>query len=380
MRKVILAFWKDTFKETFKNLSASVNELLGFLGKPWRKVNVVVMPDYFMDRIISLSFDSQEFCATVSGIVQHKGGSIDQVAQSDLTGGNAVNVASALLALGASVTPIVCTSILGLEQIRFHFKKCSIDLSHVKVFPEASMTTALEFKSENEKANVMLRNLGSLADFGPADLTEADYDVIEKADYVCLFNWAGTKKHGTALAERVFTRAKKGRCKTYLDTADPLPNKENIHELMEKVLAGGQVDILSVNENEAVTYASQLSSKVDENRGKVEFNELALLSAQVLAKHLNARIDLHTTTFAATITKERAFFVPAFKIEAFRATGAGDAWDAGNLIGDANGLPPEVRLCLANAVSACYLSDSEGVHPNRQRLIRFLENYRLSSG
>ena len=75
----------------------------------------------------------------------------------------------------------------------------------------------------------MLRDLGSLAEFGPSDLTEEDYEIIENADYVCLFNWAGTRKHGTALAEAVFRRAKsKGKCKTYFDTADPTPNKDKI--------------------------------------------------------------------------------------------------------------------------------------------------------
>jgi sugar/nucleoside kinase (ribokinase family) len=219
----------------------------------------------------------------------------------------------------------------------------------------------------------MLRDVGSLEDFGPADLTEADYKAVEGADYVCLFNWAGTKKHGTELAETVFRRAKKGKCKTYLDTADPIPNKEQIPELMQKVLKSAQVDILSVNENEAVTYASLLSSEVAEKRGKVEFNELALFSAQILAKNLKARIDLHTTTFSATVTKERAFFVPAFKVETLRATGAGDAWDAGNLLGDANELSHEARLTLANAVSACYLSDPEGAHPTRQKVAQFLQ-------
>jgi len=149
---------------------------------------------------------------------------------------------------------------------------------------------------------------------------------------------------------------------------------------MKKVLIGEEVDVLSVNENEAVTFASQLSSKIEENQGKVEFNELALLSAQILAKHLRARIDLHTTTFAATVTKERAFLVPAFKIKALRATGAGDAWDAGNLVGDANGLSTEARLTLANAVSACYLSNPVGVHPNRQELIKFLEQHNAPIG
>ena len=115
-----------------------------------------------------------------------------------------------------------------------------------------------------------------------------------------------------------------------------------------------------------------LANEVSEQKEKIDFNELVLFSAQVLAKHLSARIDLHTTTFSVTVTKEKAVFVPAFKIEAKRATGAGDAWDAGNLLGDAGGLADDCRLTLANAVAACYLSDPEGNHPTKQKLIDFL--------
>ena len=355
-------------------MGANVDELLNFLSKPSKEVNVVVMPDFFMDRIINLDKNEEQFCSEIVDSVDRKGGSIDQIPQTDQRGGNAVNVASALLALGAKVTPIVCTSQLGLEQIRFHLQQYNVDTTHIKTFPKASVTTALEFKTSRGKANVMLRDLGSLSDFSPADLTKDDYTLIEDADYVCLFNWAGTQRHGTRLAETVFKRAKaKGKCKTYLDTADPLPNEDEIPRLMDKVLETDLVDVLSLNENEAVTFASLLSGEISKQRRKIEFNELALLSAQVLAKHLKARIDLHTTTFAVTVRAEGAAFVPAFKVKALRATGAGDAWDAGNLIGDANGLSDQCRLTLANAVSACYLSDADGAHPTRAKLVEFLK-------
>ncbi|MCW4011279.1 MAG: carbohydrate kinase family protein [Candidatus Bathyarchaeota archaeon] len=354
-------------------MRSRTSTLLDFLKNGFKTPNVVVMPDFFMDRLINLDCSPQSFSAQITDVIERKGGSIDHIPQKDQRGGNAINVASALLALGAKVTPIICTSNLGLEQIRFHLKDYEVDTSHIKIFPEASVTTALEFKTDSGKANIMLRDLGSLAEFGPAELTEDEYQLIEDADYVCLFNWAGTLNYGTRLAEIVFKRAKaKGKCKTYLDTADPLPNEEAIPKLMEKVLETDQVDILSVNENEAVTFASQLSSEVNAQRRKIEFNELALLSAQILAKKLKARIDLHTTTFSVTVKPEGAFFVPAFKVKPLRATGAGDAWDAGNLIGDANGLSDDDRLTLANAVSACYLSDPEGAHPTRQALMKFL--------
>jgi sugar/nucleoside kinase (ribokinase family) len=143
---------------------------------------------------------------------------------------------------------------------------------------------------------------------------------------------------------------------------------------MEKVLKTRQVDILSVNENEAICYAALLNNEATVHKGKLHFDELAMESARILAKHLSARIDLHTTSFSATFTKKSEVVVPAFKVKTLRATGAGDAWNAGNILGDGNALSDECRLALANAVSACYLSDPEGMHPTRQKLVKFIKN------
>jgi ribokinase len=357
-------------------LSGYTNELIDFLKKaPKEQLEVVVMPDFFQDRIINLDYNVQEFTSAVDEIVKRKGGSVDGIAQTDLKGGNAVNVASALASLGAKVTLIICTSKFGLQQIRFHLGQYpNIDTSHVKIAEKASITTALEFKTVNGKANVMMRDLGSLADFGPADLTDSDWAHVENADYVCLFNWAGTRKFGTQLAETVFHRVKtKGKGTTYFDTADPAPNKEKIFVLMEKVLKTKLVDVLSLNENEAVSYASLLDTEIDEKRERMRLDELAMDAARILSKHLQGRIDLHSTTFSATVTQKTEVVVFAFKVNALRATGAGDAWDAGNIVGDANKLSDECRLALANAVAACYLSDSDGSHPTRQKLVKFLE-------
>ena len=349
-------------------------ELLRFLrGKP-REITAVVMPDFFLDRIIDLDCASARFCSEVDAVARRKGGSIDGVNQTDIRGGNAVNTASALAALGVKVTPIVCTDKLGLQQIKFHLEPYHIDTSHVKVLKKASLTTALELKTDEGKANVMLRDLGSLADFGPNDLTETDFRVIERADYVCLFNWAGTKNHGTELAQVVFNITKsKGMGKTYYDTADPTPNKEGIPELIKSVIATSKVDVLSLNENEAVTYARNVDTSFAVEK-KADFSELALESARVLAKHLSARIDLHTTGFSATFTRKSEVVVPAFHIKPLRATGAGDAWNAGNILADGNALSDECRLALANAASACYLRNPDGTHPTRERIAKFIES------
>jgi len=352
-------------------------ELLSFLQNQQLKAcKVVVLPDFFLDRLINLEWDASEFSRLVADVTKRKGGSIDGVSQTDLRGGNAINVASALASLGAEVTPIVSTSHFGLQQIKYHFRNSSIDTSHIKTNGKASVTTALEFKNQNEKTNVMIRDLGALADFGPANLDEEDYSLIEAADYVCLFNWAGTLKFGTVLAQEVFDRVKqKGKGKTYYDTADPNTNATAISDLIEKVLKTDKVDILSLNENEAITYASLLDEGLNEGKAGLEFAELALDSARVLANLLPARIDLHTTAFSATFKGKKEVVVPAFKVKVFRATGAGDAWDAGNILGDHNGLSDESRLMLANAVAACYLSDPDGLHPTKEKLSSFLRDY-----
>lgn len=351
-------------------------ELQNFLAQKQNKAcQVVVLPDFFLDRIINLQWDVSEFSQLVDGVAKRKGGSLDGISQVDMKGGNAINIASALASLGVSVTPIVCTSEMGLQQIKYHFRDAPLDLSYVKTHGKASMTTALEFRHQNEKTNVMLRDLGALADFGPNDLTESDYKLIADADFTCLFNWAGTLNYGTALAQAVFGRAKKGgKCKTFYDSADPTPNQKKIPELMEKVLKTEQVDVLSINENEAITYASFIDQSLKAKVGQLPFADIAMEAARILAKRFPARIDLHTSMFSATVRSGSEVVVPTFRVKVWRATGAGDAWNAGNILGDHNSLSDSCRLTLANAVSACYLSGEDGLHPTREKLAAFLQD------
>lgn len=332
------------------------------------------MPDFFLDRLISLDWNVDVFSKNLGTVIGKKGGSIDGIRQADLRGGNAINAASALAALGVKVIPIICTNKLGLQMIRFHLKPHNIDLSHVKIFNEASITTAIELETANGKVNVMLRDVGSLADFGPQHLGNNDFEAIEKADYVCVFNWAGTKHFGTKLVKTVFHHTKtKGMGKTYYDTADPTSNKDKIPELVKEVLKEKDMDVLSINENEAICYATQFSDKIEEHKKHLLLEEKAKESAKILASHLSARIDLHTTSFSATFTKKRETVAPTFEVPVLRATGAGDAWNAGNILGDASGLSDDCRLTLANAVAAYYVSDTNGTHPTREQLAKFCQ-------
>jgi len=340
-----------------------------------KKVNVVVMPDFFLDRFISLNCTVKEFFSSLKEVAERKGGSIDNIEQMEIRGGNAVNTASALAALGVKVTPIICTSKLGLKLIKFYLKRKLVNLSHIKIFDKPSITTALEFKSKEGKTNIMLRDVGSLAEFGPQHLSNDDFEVIKKADYVCIFNWAGTRKLGTELAEKVFKLTKtEGKGKTYYDAADPSPNKEKIPKLANKVLKSKFLDVLSLNENEAIWFASEFDNEAKMFRTKPsEVSQLAVECARILASHIHARVDLHTTEFSMTFLKNNEVKVSAFNVPVLRVTGAGDAWNAGNILGDMLKLPDEYRLILANAVAALYISNSDGRHPTKNQLIKFLE-------
>ena len=352
--------------------AAECKKELDAFQRETRACNAVVMPDFFFDRIINLNCTIETFSNLMLDVVNRKGGSLDGISQTELRGGNAINVASALASLGVDVTPIVCTSEHGLEQMKRVFKNKSVNTSHVKVSKKPSITTALEFSSQSGKTNIMLRDLGDLADFGPKDIGESDYEAIKNADYTCLFNWAGTVKFGTALAKVIFEGAKKGGSKTYFDTADPLPNSKEIPDLIRQIMETDLVDILSVNENEAISYASFFDARIKSRRECLEQGELAMDAARVLARNLHSRVDLHTSFFSASLKGSREVVVPTFRIRILRATGAGDAWDAGNIIGDHYGLSDKCRLTLANAVSACYLQDLNGLHPTKETISNFI--------
>jgi sugar/nucleoside kinase (ribokinase family) len=349
---------------------ACLEELENFLQKKPRKLTVVTMPDFFLDRLVSLASDLKAFYEEVARVGERKGGALDNIVQKELRGGNAFNTASALAALGVNVAPIVCTNKLGLRLTKLYLKGQNVDLSHVKAFDDASITTALEFEAEGKKANVMLRDVGSLAQFGMQHLNSDDLEAIDNADYVCVFNWAGTRRFGTELAKGIFHRAKtRGRGKTYYDTADPTPNENEIPTLVKSVLRSNDVDVLSLNENEAVCYASHVSKEI--KTAGLPLDKLAKEAAKVLAAHVSARVDLHTTGFSATFPGTGETVVPAFKVPVLRATGAGDAWNAGNILADAHQLPDRCRLTLANAVAAYYISSPAGTHPTLRQLATF---------
>ena len=339
-----------------------------------REFEVVVMPDFFIDRLVTYDGDLERFSAAVARVAETRGGNIHGVEQMELRGGNAANTTAALASLGASTHPIITTDASGLNFLEFCLRPFGVDLSHVKSNGKVGLTTALEILNRGERVNVMMGDLGSLPFFGPKDLTAEDLELLKQTDYVGVFNWAATRQWGTELAETVFRYVKKeGVAKTYFDSGDPTPNRKNIPKLLKSVLKTRLLDILSVNENEAFQYASQFDKSFLQLTKKIDHGEAAKECARILARNLTARVDLHTSAFSGSFTRENEVIVPTFLVRSLRSTGAGDAWNAGNIYGDALKLPDSCRLTLANAVAGYYVSSPSAEHPTLQRLIEFCQ-------
>lgn len=83
-------------------------------------------------------------------------------------------------------------------------------------------------------------------------------------------------------------------------------------------------------------------------------------------------MDLHTASFAC-IVNENCTVIPTLRLsKMYRATGAGDTWNAGNIFAELLHFKDDERLLFANLVAGCYISSSDPVHPSLERIIRFM--------
>lgn len=319
-------------------------------AKPGFKV--VVMPDFFLDYILTYPGNLQDLTASFLEVAQRGGGNLLGWRHTLGRGGNASNVVAQLAKFGCEVIPIIETDELG-RTILQHFLK-GVDLSHVRTTGTMSRTLSLEMSHSGRRVNIMVSDPGSLSQFGPEKLTPEDQKVIADADFVCVLNWNQNLK-GTELAEKVFNIAKKGgRAKTFFDPGDPSTRKGEIDGLNQRVLTKGLVDVLSVNENELMHLAEGVAGDTSE----IEGAEDPLFGAASVFSMLMPRVDLHTPEFSATFVDGQRLRVSCAKIRPSKVTGAGDVWNAADIFAQGVGLEHKERLIFANATGATYLEGS----------------------
>ncbi len=345
--------------ELDKELKLKILERLKQIDKQnLQELHVVLLPDFFADHFLYLDEFENTF-TKIKNIYQQGGGNLPGIKQKIHQGGNAANTALALAKLGIKPSLICKTSEFGLDLLNYFLGRNNVDLSAVKTNGELAITTALEFGEKH--TNIMIGDPGSVIDFTFETLDEKDLEMISTSEMLCVLNW-NLNKNGTILAKEAFRFAKQNNVKTFFDTGDPSPRKNDIPELIENLLTDDNLDVLGLNENELSYYIN----------AKNFSDEEIVQSALQLKNKIKARMDLHTSRFSCTINKKTTIIPTQKNIQINRATGAGDAWNAGDIFSELLGFEDDERLLFANSVAEYYISSPTSVHPNLEEISEYI--------
>ncbi|MEA3190360.1 MAG: hypothetical protein QOD77_942 [Thermoplasmata archaeon] len=315
-----------------------------------RRRRVVVLPDLYIDALAPLPAWG-ETGARLHEIAGRGGGNLPIGPVHLKLGGNAANLALALARLGAQVELIAETDALGARLLQQAAKGTKLGTSRVRTGKRSSVTLGLECAD----ANVMLSHAGPLADFGPRRLQEEDWALMEEADAVAVVNWS-QNAHGTPLLRTVADRLGRHGTFVYLDTGDPRHRAADAQQLVRPGPLWRGVGSFGMNENELAAYAG------------TEAGRDPMGAAAELSERLGVRLDVHTRQWAASVGPDGAVTVPASATPGRRLTGAGDAWNAGNLAGQLLAVPDRDRLRLAHRVATKYVTSASGLPPTARQV------------
>lgn len=330
--------------------------------------SVSVMPDYFVDRLVR--FESLDLLITEmrKKSSESGGGSIRGIKQTEVKGGNAVNLAYALGIFGGNVHLTAIANSLPAETLRITFGK--FQNVTLEISPGAAgYTTAFEFREKDHHVNVMVSDVGDLNSFDGSKLSKLSLDEIAKSEIVAIVNWAANRK-GTELCEKVFSLAKQNGGKTFFDPADISGQRDLLPDLKKHVFEKGLIDYVSLNENEA-----RIMSKVLFNSElPLDYSESDLIkTARILADGTGATVDLHTRTVTISAFGSLAVPCQCHKVEQRTVTGAGDVWGAANIASYLVNLDVEDRLYFSNSAAGLYVSRESATTPSLGEIFEFMK-------
>ena len=317
--------------------------------------SVVVLNDFFLDRIVKIQ-DISRLYDLISKKSQ-LGGSIRGIPQTDLKGGNATNIAYALARLGVPVSLITVsdrTSSHILQDTFSEFQNATLFLIDGK----PGRTVSLEFSNKGNIVNIMLSDIGDNENFGPEKLGQKEQSAIQNADAIIVANWASNER-GTELSKFVFEKSTKSL--HFLDPADIQSRSGEFKEAVSDLASN--LDSLCLNENECNILLKQFGL------GDISDNDETKRLVSRLSEKTSVAIDLHTAFGAFWSNGNEVEFVKSFPTEVKFVTGAGDVWDAANILGYLGGLEPKERLLFANAASSLYVGNSECIPPTIQEVL-----------
>jgi ribokinase len=330
--------------------------------------NIVVLPDFFVDRIIKINSKDELFRA-ITKKTTIGGGSIRGVNAFDIKGGNAVNVAYCLAIMGLSVTLFTVADLVGASILRTIFSRFGENVNLQIKNGKQGSTTSFEFlEKEGTTANVMISDVGDNKSFGPEMISaQSDLNIINSAKGVVLTNWASNFR-GTDLANFLFTNSPDAF--HFLDPADIETRKEEFRHTLQNL--NNTLDVLSINENEctSIIKACDLDSKLS-----LDFEDVGNVkkAAKLLSSEFGLEIDLHTRTGGAWSDGNDIQFVKSFDVVPKNLTGSGDCWDAADILGHLLQLDAKERLLFSNAYASLYVGRSDFEPPTINEAVKFAQ-------
>ena len=328
---------------------------------------IVVMPDFFVDRIIKLR-SKEEFFGAINDKAAKGGGSLRNIPAVDLKGGNATNVAYCLAKLGVKVSLFTIANEIGASILRQSFSRFGNNVGLLIASGRHGLTTALELPNESGvRVNIMISDVGDNGNFGPDRINSpAHLDSLRNADATVVVNW-GSNNKASQLAEYAFKASPKAL--HFIDPADIETKNQEFKDSIASLVE--LTDVLSINENEFNSLA-KITDLPSLEASAEDINAIKNAAKQ-LAEKLGLSIDLHTSKGAAWSNGNEANFVRAIRVEVKTLTGAGDTWNSADIIGYLAGLNATERLTFSNAVVSLYLRSHLAEPPSSDEVFDLLE-------
>jgi ribokinase len=350
------------------NVSLAIKNYYSYMNQ------IVTMPDFFLDRILLLKSQDELFQSIVNKI-RVGGGSIREIPTVDRKGGNAANIAYSIAKLGGRVAFFTIGDKIAKSVIETAFQKFGENAEIMISEGRQGKTTSMELYEKvdsDSKVNVMLSDVGDNADFGKVRVdTENHLRILGRADAVIVANWASNLK-GTELMKFAFENSPKAL--HFVDPADFQLRKEEFIEILP--LLSNLIDVLSINENECNTLGSSLGLGTLlpwQSYSRQEVKDAALK----LSERLGISIDIHTKIGSAWSNGKDSEMVPTIRSEIRTLTGAGDVWDAADVVAYLAGLNPIDRLTFANAASSLYVRNHSAESPSLEEVVQLLDRINM---
>jgi ribokinase len=329
---------------------------------------IVVMPDFFVDRVIKLG-SKEEFFNSINDKARLGGGSIRGVPTADIKGGNAANVAYCLAKLGARVALFTMADDIGAAILRQTFSRFGENVKLLVTTGRHGSTTAFELLNERDvRVNIMISDVGDNSKFGPDMVNSSDHlNYLKNSDAAVVVNW-GSNLKGTQLAEHAFKNSPKSL--HFIDPADIETRKEDFRDSLKYIAEF--TDVLSINESEYNSLAEVAGLEHLELTSEDIVGHTKNAVRQ-LAEKIGISVDLHTRKGAAWSNGKETSFVRAIKVDVRTLTGAGDSWDSADILGYLAGLNATERLTFANATVSLYLRSQTSEPPTNNEVFELLE-------